>query len=428
MLRKVVVVLLLSPVIILGQNIDQKIKELELELQKIEETKEKTQLLINGFKLEKIREDIQKVGLPKVEEGEEVINHKAYSLVYSEEHEQAKWVSHIIISDIIDGKVKRSNNFRKDPLIKTESASQKDYFLKYKDEKTGKYKYDGYGYDRGHLAPSADFRWSSEALSESYFYSNMSPQLPEFNRKKWADLEGLLRGYINDHPETQLYVVTGPILNDSLPKQERSINGLIIPKYYYKVALDLKNQKAIAFIMPNKDIKYPISSFSVSINEVEQTTGIDFFYQLSDSLEEALESQNYVIDWVPEKQKGDVKPISQPTLKPGVFNSVQAKRHMGTGKKITVAGTIVGGRKTTNGHLFFNLDKNYPNQIFTVAIWKKNISNFSYDPLKEWEGKQIYLTGKVADFDGVPTMIIEKENAVEVHQDGKMIMVIGGED
>ena len=349
-------------------------------------------------------------------------------MVYSEQHEQARWVSHIITADIIDGKVKRSNNFRKDPLIKSESASQKDYFLKYKDEKTGKYKYDGYGYDRGHLAPSADFRWSSKALSESYFYSNMSPQLPDFNRKKWADLEGLLRGYISDHTETQLYVVTGPILNDSLPKQERSVNGLSIPKYYYKVALDLKSKKAIAFIMPNAAIKYPVSSFSVSINEVEEATGIDFFYQLSDSLEEALESQNYVVDWVPEKQKGDVNPISQPTLKPGVYNSVQAKRHMGTGKKITVAGTIVSGRKTTNGHLFFNLDKNYPNQIFTVAIWKKNIANFSYDPIKEWEGKQIYLTGKVADFDGIPTMIIEKENSVEVHQDGKMIMVIGAED
>ncbi|MDF1672942.1 MAG: DNA/RNA non-specific endonuclease [Vicingaceae bacterium] len=426
MIKKIVFLFVFTPSVFFGQSVEDKITKLNKELDLIEAQKSKKQKELNGFKLEKIREDIQAIGLPKVEVGEEVINHLAYSLVYSEKHEQAKWVSHIITADIIDGKVKRSNNFRKDPLVKTESASEKDYFLKYKDEKTGKYKYDGFGYDRGHLAPSADFRWSSEALSESYFYSNMSPQLADFNRKKWADLEGLLRGYINDHPETQLYVVTGPVLNDSLPKQVRSENGLSIPNYYYKVALDLKNQKAIAFIMPNKDIKYPISSFSVSINEVEQTTGIDFFYQLSDSLEESLESQNYVVDWVPEKQKGDVKPISQPTLKPGVYNTVQAKRHMGTGKKVTVAGTIVSGRKTTNGHLFFNLDKNYPNQIFTVAIWKKNIANFSYDPLIELKGKQVYLTGKVADFDGIPTMIIEKENAVEVHQDGKMIMVIGG--
>lgn len=427
MIKKIVYLLFLVPVIGFGQSVDDKINQLKQEVEALETKKTEKQEQLNNLKLEKVREDIQKVGLPKVLEGEEVINHLAMSLVYSEKHEQAKWVAHIITTDILDGKVKRSNNFRKDPLIKTESASEKDYFLKYKDKKTGKYKYDGFGYDRGHLAPSADFRWSKKALSESYFYSNMSPQVADFNRKKWADLEGLLRGYIHDHTNTQLYVVTGPLLNDSLPVIERSVNKVSIPKYYYKVALDLTNKKAIAFIMPNKDVKYPISSFAVSINEAEEATGIDFFYQLPDSLEEALESQNNIVDWVPEKQKGDVNPISQPTLKPGVYNTVQAKRHMGSGKKITVAGTVVSGRKTTNGHLFFNLDKNYPNQIFTVAIWKKNISNFSYDPIKEWEGKKLYLTGKIADFDGVPTMIIEKENAVEVHQNGKMIMVIGGE-
>ena len=82
----------------------------------------------------------------------------------------------------------------------------------------------------------------------------MSPQLDKFNREKWADLEGLLRGYVYDHPETQLYVVTGPLLNDSLAKIERGVNKVSIPNYFYKVALDLKNKKAIAFIMPNAAI------------------------------------------------------------------------------------------------------------------------------------------------------------------------------
>lgn len=427
-IRKIALLFFLLPIIGFSQTVEQKIDVLKKELILLEEQQAKHQSQIDGLKLEKIREDIQKVGLPKVEKGEELINHLAYSLVYSEEHEQAKWVAHIVTADIIDGKEGRSNNFREDPLIKTGSTSDADYFLKYKDPETKKHKYDGYGYDRGHLAPSADFKWNKEALSESYFYSNMSPQLPEFNRKKWADLEGLIRGYIVNHPETQLYVVTGPLLNDSLPKSERSINKVSVPKYYYKVALDLTNKKAIGFIMPNQDIKNPINSFSVSINDVEIATGIDFFYQLEDVLEEELESQNIVIDWVPEKQKGDVNPAKQQDLPPGVFNTVQAKRHMGNNKKITVIGKVVGASTTRNGHLFFNLDKNYPNQIFTVAVWKQNIVNFSYNPIEEWEGKEITITGKVADFDGIPTMIIEKENAVEIHQDGKMIMIIGGDD
>lgn len=407
------------------QSTVDRISVIEKEIASLNQKKDSLRSEVNELKLDKIQQDIQAVGLPKLLEGEELINHLAYSLVYSEQHEQAKWVAHIIIPAIINGKVKRSNNFRQDTLIKTGSATQKDYFLKTYNKETKKYTYDGFGYDRGHLAPSADFRWSKKALSESYYYSNMSPQLGDFNRKKWADLEGLLRGYIYDHPKTQLYVVTGPILSDSLPVIERGVNQISIPNYYYKVALDLKNRKAIAFIMPNKKILNPVTSFAVSINDLEKSTGINFFYQLPDSLEEALENQNNVNDWVPEKQKRDVKPIKQTDLPAGTYNTVQAKRLMSSGKKVTVTGTVVGARKTKNGHLFFNLDKNYPNQIFTVAIWKKNITNFSYDPLTEWDGKVITLTGKIADFDGIPTMIIEKENSIEVHQGGKMILIIG---
>ena len=396
-----------------SQPVQEQLDTLQQHMLQLDIQKHELQGEINALKLEKIRADIVQVGLPATEYGEEIIVHSAMSLVYSEAHEQAKWVTHIITSDIIDGKVSRSNNFRVDPLVKTGSATEKDYFTKTKDPKTKKYKYDGFGYDRGHLAPSADFRWSKKALSESYFYSNMSPQLPDFNRKKWAKLEGILRGYVTDHSGTQLYVVTGPILTDSLPVQERSVNKMSIPQYYFKVALDLANKKAIAFIMPNKEIKYPIASFVVPINEVEEVTGINFFYQLEDGLEEELESQKAYTDWVPEKQKGDVNPMYQPDLKPGVYNTVQAKRHMGSSKKTTIKGTIVGSRKTKNGHLFFNVDINYPNQIFTVAVWKKNIVNFSYDPLEEWNNKVVTLTGKIANFDGIPTMVIEKENAVE---------------
>jgi len=371
---------------------------------------------IDELKLKIVQLTIQKVGLPELIAGEELINHVAMSLVYSEKHEQAKWVSHIITSDIINGKTGRTNDFREDPLVKTGSATEKDYFLKtLKEGSKTKYNYNGFGYDRGHLAPSADFRWSKKALSESYFYSNMSPQLAKFNREKWADLEGLLRGYVYEHTTTQLYVVTGPLLNDSLPVIERGVNKVSIPEYFFKVVMDLKNKKAIAFIMPNKDIKYPISSYAVDINEVEEVTGINFFYQLEDGLEEELEGQKEINVWIPEKQKGDVDPLYQPDLPKGIFNTIQAKRNMGTNKKMTIRGTVVSARKTRKGHLFFNLDKSYPNQIFTVAIWKQNIVNFSYDPLTEWKGKQITLKGKIADFDGIPTMIIEKETVVEIN-------------
>ncbi|PCI94416.1 MAG: endonuclease [Flavobacteriales bacterium] len=412
---------LLITSVVFSQTVEEKLNKLQQNMERLDQQKVELQEGVDELKLEKIREDILKVSQPEIKTGEEVLVHSAMSLVYSEQHEQAKWVAHIITPDIINGTTGRSNDFREDPLVKTGSATEKDYFLKaLKTGSTDKYDYDGFGYDRGHLAPSADFRWSKKALSESYFYSNMSPQLAKFNREKWADLEGLLRGYIYDHPTIQLYVVTGPLLNDSLPVIERGVNKVSIPKFYFKVVLDLTNKKAIAFIMPNEDMKYPVSSYAVTINEVEEVTGINFFYQLEDALEEELEAQKEVTVWVPEKQKNDVDPIYQPDLPKGVYNTVQAKRHMGSGRQVAVKGTVVGTRKTRNGHLFFNLDKNYPNQIFTVAIWKKNIVNFSYDPLEEWKGKEVTLKGKIADFDGMPTMIIEKENAVEMHQNSKM--------
>lgn len=421
---RIAILLFYLPFTGVAQTINQQIIDLTKEVEVLESKKGEVQSKIDELKLAKIRQEIAEIGLPKPVEGEEVISHLAYSLVYDENHEQAKWVVHIISTDIIDGKASRSNNFRVDTLVKTGSATEKDYFLKTKKlGEKNKYEYDGFGYDRGHLAPSADFKWNKKALSESFYYSNMSPQLADFNRKKWAKLEGLMRGYVENNNE-QLFIVTGPILNDSLPVIERGENQVTIPEYFYKVALDYANKKAIGFIMPNKDIKNPISSFAVSINEVEMATGIDFFYQLEDELEEQLESQNQVSDWLPESQETDVTPIYQPSLPPGVFNTVQAKNYMGNGKKITVKGTVVNARETKNGHLFFNLDKNYPNQIFTVAIWKQNIVNFSYNPLVEWMNKKITISGKIADFDGVPTMILEKENSIEFDEDPKYKMIV----
>ncbi|HLU85979.1 MAG TPA: DNA/RNA non-specific endonuclease [Vicingaceae bacterium] len=417
----------LASSLIHAQTIEEKINHLTNEIEQLEQQKHSLYKELETYKLAKLREDLNKVGLPKTNPDEEVIHHAAMSLVYSEKHEQAKWVAHIILPEIIKGKEGRSNDFREDSLIKTGTATEIDYFLKTKNE-DGSYEYDGFGYDRGHLAPSADFRWSKKALSQSYLYSNMSPQLAAFNREKWGELEDILRGYIYNHPTTQLYVVTGPILHDSLPKIERSINKVSIPEYFYKVVVDLTHQKAIGFIMPNQKINYPLNNYAVSIDEVETATGIDFFHQIEDELEDALEKQNVIKDWLPEKQKNDLEPLYQPDLPKGVYNTIQAKRLMGSNKKVTIAGTVVSAKETRNGHLFLNLDINYPNHIFTVAIWKQSIVNFSYNPFDVLLHKTIYVSGKIADFDGIPTMILDNEKAIEIQPQEKYKIVIGRDE
>lgn len=417
----------LASSLIHAQTIEEKINHLTNEIEQLEQQKHSLYKELETYKLAKLREDLNKVGLPKTNPDEKVIHHAAMSLVYSEKHEQAKWVAHIILPEIIKGKEGRSNDFREDSLIKTGTATEIDYFLKTKNE-DGSYEYDGFGYDRGHLAPSADFRWSKKALSQSYLYSNMSPQLAAFNREKWGELEDILRGYIYNHPTTQLYVVTGPILHDSLPKIERSINKVSIPEYFYKVVVDLTHQKAIGFIMPNQKINYPLNNYAVSIDEVETATGIDFFHQIEDELEDALEQQNVIKDWLPEKQKNDLEPLYQPDLPKGVYNTIQAKRLMGSNKKVTIAGTVVSAKETRNGHLFLNLDINYPNHIFTVAIWKQSIVNFSYNPFDVLLHKTIYVSGKITDFDGIPTMILDNEKAIEIQPQEKYKIVIGRDE
>jgi len=251
------------------EAIEQKKTLLKVELEQLESK------LIN-FKEQLIIEDIKKIGLPS----ENYVQHRAMMLEYAEDHEQARWVAHMIIPYIKNGHVYRTNDFREDPKILTGTTVQEDYFLT--DTLTdGTVEYDGYGYDRGHLAPSADFRWSAAALSESYYYSNMSPQLDDFNREKWAELESYLRSYVINH-EVPLHVVTLPILEEGLKKIDRSINGVTIPKRFAKAIYDPINDIAIGFVMENKKLDYPLSSYAVTIDELEKISGLDVFTNIDD--------------------------------------------------------------------------------------------------------------------------------------------------
>lgn len=388
-----------------GQDLNKQRQSLEDQLAELKTKESKLLQTLEVIKLDQIQKDLKEVAIPTLEREETLVNHSALSLVYSEEHEQAKWVAHIITPDIITSNLGRSNDFRVDDKIKTGTAVEADYFLK-ELQSDNTYKYDGFGWDRGHLAPSADFRWSAKAMSESYFYSNMSPQLAEFNRGKWSELESSLRSYIYRNPNTQLFVVTGPILKKNLPVIERGVNKISIPKLYFKVAVDLNNKKAIAFIMPNKKISYPISSFAVSIDKVETETGIDFFSALPDDLEAILETQVDVKSWLPEKQQTDVEPLFPPNLPPNHFNTVQAKQYIGNSKSIHVCGTVVSARASRKGNILINLDQQYPNQLFTIFIRKENIIHFPYNPETTLVGQQICVKGTVSKFGGAPAMFI----------------------
>lgn len=218
---------------------------------------------------------------PAYKSSDLVVEHSHYTLSYAEDFEQPYWIAYELRADHLEKNVKRQDNFREDPLVRTQSASLKDYYKS--------------GYDRGHLAPAADFSWDEKAMSESFYMSNMSPQNPGFNRGIWKKLESQVRNWARQ--EKQLYVVTGPVLTTGLP--DIGPNDVAVPDYYYKVVLDIREPeiKAIAFLMKNKSSKAPLKSFVVSIDSLEKTTGLDFFPMIPNELEQKLEATTSTHLW-----------------------------------------------------------------------------------------------------------------------------------
>jgi len=224
--------------------------------------------------------EINNVEIPAEVGSNQIVEHFAYTISYNEMHEQSDWVVYLLTreeatSDLFD----RTDNFRPDPDVMSTSAELNDYYLS--------------GYDRGHLAPAADMAWSETAMSESFFMSNMSPQVHSFNAGKWFSLEKQTRIWADIY--NGVYVVVGPILEPDLPTI--GDNEVSVPKFYYKIIVSNDLTKGIAFVMPNESLDSSLVYYAVSISEVEDMTGIDFFPKLRKVDENKLENSFNLNDW-----------------------------------------------------------------------------------------------------------------------------------
>lgn len=143
--------------------------------------------------------------------------------------------------------------------------------------------------------PAADMAYSIKTMDESFFMSNMSPQLGEFNRGVWKDLESQVRSFAIS--EGDIYVVTGPIL----PKTKTITigpNKVTVPDAYYKVIWDrTEPEKMIGFILPNEGSSKSLKSFAVTVDKVEAETGLDFFPKIPQPQQEQLESTITINAW-----------------------------------------------------------------------------------------------------------------------------------
>jgi endonuclease G len=203
----------------------------------------------------------------------QIVKHTYYTLSYSEKDEQPEWVYYELTSEMVDGRQPRTDDYRPDEKVSSVSAQLEDYNYS--------------GYDRGHLCPAGDMKLNLTSMSESFYLSNMSPQVKEFNAGIWNTLEDQIRRWALTCG--RIYVVTGGVLTSN--KGKIGSNGVSIPKYFYKVIYDPRGQgRMIAFLIPNEDSDKPLQNYIVTVDSLESLTRIDFFPELPVSYENHLES------------------------------------------------------------------------------------------------------------------------------------------
>lgn len=211
----------------------------------------------------------------------QIIRHKGYTLSYNNDWRLANWVGYILTANETEGNVERKDWFDQDPQVKGVKVRHADYTHS--------------GFDRGHMAPAADMKWDEQAMIESFYMSNICPQVHALNAGMWNTLENRVRNWARR--DSAVVVVCGPIVPDN--HSTIGENRVAVPEYFYKViASPYGNRpKGIAFIMPNEDIDNPLYTYAVTIDSVENITGIDFLYNLPDSLENYIESNTQPKDW-----------------------------------------------------------------------------------------------------------------------------------
>jgi len=212
---------------------------------------------------------------------EAIVRHTSLTLSYSEAHEQAEWVAYPLLKKHLS-----SNNFDRPYFVEDRAVTSKSADWR---------NYKKSGYDRGHLCPAADRKFDYDAFHETFLTSNISPQNHEFNAGIWNRLEQKTRFWAEKY--NGVYVITAGVLEEGLSSiGEENVS---VPKEFFKIIVDVSDgdYKAISFLIPNKKSDQSFYEYAVSIDAIEEKTGIDFFPKLSEKIEEKLESEINLKAW-----------------------------------------------------------------------------------------------------------------------------------
>ncbi len=213
---------------------------------------------------------------------EQMLRRTGYTVSYNKATKLPNWVAWHLTADRTTGPAKRSGvDFQADMDVPAPRAEDSDYY--------------GSGYDRGHMCPAADNKYSEKAMEESFLFTNMCPQNGNLNRGDWNEMEQACRRWAKEYGG--VYVVCGPILYKGKHKTIGK-NKVVVPEAFFKVVLRTgENPKAIGFIYKNAEGNRPKGDYVNTVDEVERITGIDFFPSLPDGVENKVEATADISDW-----------------------------------------------------------------------------------------------------------------------------------
>ena len=215
---------------------------------------------------------------------------RSYSMMYDKKEKIAYWVAYPHHTSYL-GSTARTDNWQPDPMMAT--TLQPDYFATIS------------GYDRGHQIPSADRTSSTAANSQTFYFTNMTPQLSVLNGQVWANLEGQVRTWMA--ASDTLFVVTGAILKTvggteavTYATDDKGMK-VAVPNYYYKVLLRLKSGKydAIGFWFEHRSYGTGLATAAMtkSVRQIEALTGFNFFANLPKATQDDAETTSTPSAW-----------------------------------------------------------------------------------------------------------------------------------
>ena len=210
-----------------------------------------------------------------------LVTHQHFTLSYHERYEQAEWVAYVLKKEHLTNHERERPYFIEDPNVRTKSADWRNYR--------------GSGYDRGHLVPAGDRRFSEFAFKETFYTSNIAPQRNDFNAGIWNELEKMVRSWCRISGTVN--VITGGVLEPSLDRIGEE--GVAVPDFYYKIVIlgSGDSIRVACFLLPHRNTTSSIASHLVTVDELEKRTGIDFFPSLPDTIENRIESEIAKTSW-----------------------------------------------------------------------------------------------------------------------------------